>query len=158
VFEFGAPVTGLPRGTGPSVLNSYDTITADIVVPQGGGEDMIVTDCGRFGGFGMYLLKGKPVFVWNLLDLECVRREAPQTQSLGKHRIEYDFKYERLGFATLAFSNIGGPSRPSTGILKVGGQVVATNTLKKTVPLTFPWDKTFNVRSDTGKPVDDGDY
>ena len=40
-------------------------------MPQGGGEGMIVTDGGRFGGYGLYLLKGKPVFLWNLLDLEA---------------------------------------------------------------------------------------
>ena len=38
VFEFAAPLTGLPRGTGPSVLNTSYTITADIEVPQGGAE------------------------------------------------------------------------------------------------------------------------
>ena len=67
------PVTGIPRGTAPSVLNTSYTITAEIDVPQSGAEGMIVTDGGRFGGYGMYLLKGKPVFLWNLLDLKRVR-------------------------------------------------------------------------------------
>jgi hypothetical protein len=53
----GVPVTGIPRGTAPSVLNTSYTITADIDVPQGGGDGMILTDGGRFGGYGMYLLK-----------------------------------------------------------------------------------------------------
>ena len=50
----GVPVTGQPRGTGPDLLNTSYTLTADIDVPQGGGEGMIVTDGGRFGGYGMY--------------------------------------------------------------------------------------------------------
>ncbi len=45
-------------------------------MPEGGGDGMIVTDGGRFGGYGLYLLKGKPVFLWNLLDLKRVRWEG----------------------------------------------------------------------------------
>ena len=37
---------------------------------------MIATMGGRFGGYGLYLLKGKPVFTYNLLDLERYRWEG----------------------------------------------------------------------------------
>ncbi len=37
---------------------------------------MIVTNGGRFGGYALYLLKGKPVFVYNLLDLKRTRWEG----------------------------------------------------------------------------------
>ena len=159
VFDYsGAPVAGIPRGTAPSVLNTSYTITADIDVPRGGAEGMIVTDGGRFGGYGLYLLKGKPVFVWNLLDLERVRWEGAEALAPGKHHLEYDFKYDGLGFATLAFNDISGIGRPGTGTFKVDGKVVSTQTLKRTVPLTLPWDETFDVGSDTGTPVDDRDY
>ena len=159
VFTFsGEPVTGLPRGTGPSVLDTSYTITADIDVPEGGGEGMIVTDGGRFGGYGLYLLKGKPVFLWNLLDLKRVRWEGPDVLAAGKHTLEYDFKYDGLGFATLAFNNISGLGRGGTGTLKVDGKVVATQTMERTVPLTLPWDETCDIGSDTGTPVDDQDY
>ena len=158
VFEFAGPLAGLPRGTGPSVLNTSYTITADIEVPNGGAEGMLVTDGGRFGGYGMYLLKGKPVFVWNLLGLERVRWESPEALTPGKHRIEYDFKYDGLGYATLAFNDISGIGRPGTGIFKVDGKVVSTQVLKRTVPLTLPWDETFDIGSDSGTPVDDKDY
>ena len=78
VFTYsGDPVTGIPTSTAPSLLNTSYTITADIDVPQGGGEGMIVTQGGRFGGYGLYLLKGKPVFTWNLLDLKRVKWQAP---------------------------------------------------------------------------------
>ena len=130
VFTFsGMPITGIPRGTAPSLLNTSYTITADITVPEGGAEGMIVTDGGRFGGYGLYLLKGKPVFLWNLLDLKRVRWEGPDVLAPGKHTLEYDFKYEGLGFATLAFNNISGIGRPGTGTFKVDGKVVATHRL-----------------------------
>jgi len=159
VFTYsGEPVSGIPRGTAPSVLNTSYTIAAEIDVPKGGAEGMIVTDGGRFGGYGLYILKGKPVFLWNLLDLKRVRWEGKEALAPGKHRLEYDFKYDGLGFATLAFNNISGIGRPGTGTLKVDGKAVSTQTLDRTVPLTLPWDETFDIGSDTGTPVDDGDY
>ena len=159
VFTYsGEPIAGIPDGTAPNVLNTSYTITADIDVPQGGAEGMIVTEGGRFGGYGMYLLKGKPVFLWNLLDLKRVRWEGDMPLSSGKHTIEYDFKYNGLGFATLAFNNLSGIGRPGTGTLKVDGKVVSTQTMERTIPLVLPWDETFDIGSDTGTPVDDQDY
>jgi arylsulfatase A-like enzyme len=159
VFNYsGVPVTGQPRGTGPDVLDASYTITAEIDVPEGGADGMIVTRGGRFGGYGLYLLKGKPVFLWNLLDLERVHWEGADALSPGKHTLEYDFKYDGLGLATLAFNNISGLGRSGTGTFKVDGKVVSTQTLKHTVPLTLPWDETLDIGSDTGTPVDDRDY
>ncbi len=159
VFTFsGRPVAGIPRGTAPDFLNTSYTITADIDVPQGGAEGMIVTDGGRFGGYGLYLLKGRPVFLWNLLDLKRVRWEGTDALIPGKHTIEYAFHYDGLGFATLAFNNVSGIGRGGTGTLKVDGKLISTQTLERTVPLTLPWDETFDIGSDTGTPVDDQDY
>jgi len=159
VFTYsGEPVTGIPDGTAPNVLNTSYTITADIEVPQAGAEGIIVTEGGRFGGYGMYLLKGKPVFLWNLLDLKRVRWEGTEALTPGKHTIEYDFKYDGLGFATLAFNNLSGIGRAGAGTLKVDGKVVATQTMDRTIPLVLPWDETFDIGSDTGTPVDDHDY
>jgi arylsulfatase len=92
VFTYSRPVTGLPSSVAPSLLNTSYTITADIDVPQEGAAGMIVTEGGRFGGYGMYLLKGKPVFTWNLLGLKRVRWEGPQALSAGKHTIVFDFQ------------------------------------------------------------------
>lgn len=159
VFVYsGNPVTGIPYSAAPSPLNTSYTITADIEVPEGGAEGMIVTDGGRFAGYGMYLLKGKPVFTWNLLDLKRVKWEGPDALGPGRHTIVYDFKYDGLGFATLAFNNMTGLGRSGTGTLMVDGKVISTQTLDRTIPLTLPWDETFDIGSDTGTPVDDWDY
>jgi arylsulfatase len=154
----GKTVTGIPHGDAPNLLNTSYTITADIDVPQSGTEGMIQTNGGRFGGYGLYLLKGKPVFVWNLLDLKRVRWESPDALSPGKHTIEFDFKYDGLGFATLAFNEMSGLGRGGTGVLKVDGKAVATQTMDRTVPFTLQWDETFDIGADTGTPVDDHDY
>jgi len=159
VFTYtGEPVDGIPGSTAPNVLNTSYTITADIDVPQGGADGMIVTHGGRFGGYGMYLLKGKPIFTWNVLDLKRVRWEGTEALTPGKHTIEYDFKYDGLGFATLAFNNMSGIGRPGTGTFKIDGKVVSTQTMDRTIPLILPWDETFDIGSDTGTPVDDQDY
>ena len=114
VFTYsGEPITGIPSGAAPNLLNTSYTVTADIEVPAGGASGMVVTEGGRFGGYGFYMLNGKPVFTWNLLDLKRVRWEGNTPLTPGKHTIEYDFKYDGLGFATLAFNNISGLGRPA---------------------------------------------
>ena len=159
VFTYsGETVTGIPGGAAPKLLNTSYTITADIEVPQGGVEGIVHTNGGRFGGYGMYLLKSKPVFVWNVLDLKRVRWESPEALAPGKHTVVFDFTYDGLGFATLAFNNTSGIGRMGTGVLKVDGKVVATQTMDRTVPLLLPWDETFDIGADTGTPVDDHDY
>ncbi len=159
LFKFsGEQVSGIPRGTAPSLLNTSYTIVADIVVPQGGAEGMIVTDGGRFGGYGLYLLKSKPVFVWNLLDLKRVRWEGASPLPPGKHTLQFDFKYDGLGSATLAFNNTSGIGRSGTGVFTIDGTEAATQKLETTVPITLPWDETFDIGTDTGTPVDDHDY
>ena len=159
VFTYsGETVTGIPHGDAPSLLNTSYTITAAVDIPHVGAEGMIHTNGGRFGGYGLYLLKGKPVFVWNLLDLKRVRWEGPEALSPGKHTIVFDFKYDGLGFATLAFNNISGIGRPGKGVLSVDGKEVARQTMDRTVPLTLQWDETFDIGADTGTPVEDQDY
>jgi arylsulfatase len=153
----GETVTGIPHGDAPSVLNTSYTITAEVEVPQGGAEGMIHTNGGRFGGYGFYLLKNKPVFTWNLLDVKRERWEGPELTP-GKHTIEFEFKYDGLGFATLAFNSLSGLGRSGTGVLKVDGQPVATHKMERTVPLILQWDETFDIGADTGTPVDDHDY
>jgi len=69
-------MTGLPQGDSPMLLDASYTITADIEVPEGGAEGMILTSGGRFAGYGFYLLKGKPVFLWNLIDLKRPKWKA----------------------------------------------------------------------------------
>jgi hypothetical protein len=98
VFTYTSPIVGIPQGTAPSILNMSFTITADIEVPADGCEGMLVTEGGRFGGWAFYLLKGKPVFVYNLLDLGRPRVESAEALSPGKHTVKFDFTYEGPGF------------------------------------------------------------
>jgi hypothetical protein len=98
------------------------------------------------------------VFVSPLPGLTRVRWQGEQALSPGKHTVVFDFKYDGLGFATLAFNNVSGVGREGTGVLKVDGQMVATQNMAHTVPLTLPIDETFDIGTDTGTPIDDRDY
>jgi hypothetical protein len=108
---------------------------------------MIVTDGGRFGGYGLYLLKGKPVFTYNLLGLERFRWEGREPLTAGKHTLNFDFKYEGPGMA-----------KGGTGALAVDGKEVSSKSIPHTVPALLTIDETFDVGSDTRTPVDDADY
>ena len=157
-FVYTRPVTGIPQGDSPLLLNTSYNIKAEIEVPAGGAEGMLLTSGGRFAGYGFYLLKGKPVFLWNLVDLKRIRWEGPDALAPGKHTLEFDFKYDGLGGGTLAFNNMSGIGQPGTGVLRVDGKEVATHKMEHTLPLILQWDETFDVGSDTGTPVNDQDY
>lgn len=116
---------------------------------------MLVTQGGRFGGYGFYMMKGKPVFVWNLVDLKRVRWEGADTIPAGKHTLEFDFKYEGLGMETLAFGSPSGIGRGGTGVLKVDGKTVSTQSMQQSIPFILQWDENFDIGADTGTPVDD---
>jgi arylsulfatase len=83
-FTYSGELTGLPASTAPSILDKSYTITAEVDIPEGGAEGMIVTQGGRFGGYGLFLSKGefgfgrgKVVFLYNLLDLKRTTWEGP---------------------------------------------------------------------------------
>jgi len=157
-FVYTRPMVGLPQGDSPLLLNTSYTITADIEVPEGGAEGMILTSGGRFAGYGFYLLEGKPVFLWNMIDLERIKWEGPDALTPGKHTVEFDFKYEGLGVGTLMYNNMSGLAQPGTGTLKVDGNVVDTKKMAKTLPMILQWDESFDIGSDTLTGVNDADY
>ena len=157
-FVYTRPMVGLPQGDSPLLLDTSYTVTADIDVPQGGAEGMIVTSGGRFAGYGFYLLNGKPVWLWNLIDLERIKWEGADALTPGRHIVEFDFKYEGMGVGTLAFNSFAGVGRPGTGTLKVDGKVVDTKTMPKTLPMILQWDESFDIGSDTLTGVNDADY
>jgi arylsulfatase len=115
---------------------------------------MIVTQGGRFGGYGFYVLKGRPVFLYNFLDLKRTTWEGPSL-SAGRHTLEFDYTYAGLGMGTLAFNNASGIGRGGTGVLKVDGKEVDKKTIEHSIPLSMPWDENFDIGDDTGTPISD---
>jgi len=157
VFTWTQPITSIPNGDAPSLLNTSYHFKVEVDVPQGGAEGMLITQGGRFAGYGFYLVKNKPVFLWNLVDLKRVRWEGPELTP-GKHTLEFDFKYDGLGMGTMAFGSYAGIGQGGTGVLKVDGKEVVTQTMKRTLPFILAWDESLDIGSDTGTGVNDADY
>ena len=148
VFTYTGGLTGVPNSGAPNILNKSYTITAEVEIPAGGAEGMIVTDGGRFGGYGLFLSKGvagvrrgKPVFLYNLLDLKRTTWTGPELKA-GKHTIVFDFKSDGPGLG-----------KGGTGVLYVDGKEVDRNSLEHTTPITFPEDETFDIGEDTRTPL-----
>ena len=150
VFTYSGELSNVPfPGTGgaPDLLDRSYTITADIEVPQGGAEGMLVTDGGHFGGYGFYLLKGTPVFTWNLIQLEIVKWQGKDALAPGKHTLEFDWKYDGPGLG-----------KGGTGALKVDGKTVDSHPMAHSLGGGLPWSETFSVGIDTCTSVDEKDY
>ena len=115
--------------------------------PQGGAEGMLNTLGGRFGGYGLYLLKGKPVFTYNLLGAGKIPLGRQGGARAGKHTIMFDFKYDGPGMA-----------KGGTGVLSVDGKEVDSKKIPHTIPALMTIDESFDVGVDTRTGVDDKDY
>ena len=59
VFTYSGEIPGLAPSDAPNLLNRSYTITAEVDIPQGGGDGMLATEGGRFGGYGFYILQGQ---------------------------------------------------------------------------------------------------
>ncbi|MGH6891577.1 MAG: sulfatase-like hydrolase/transferase, partial [Dongiaceae bacterium] len=147
VFTYTGEVSNIPKGGAPSVIDRSFTIAAEVEISPGGADGMLVTDGGRFGGYGFYILKGRPVFVYNYANIDRTRWEGKEALAPGKHTIVFDFKYDGIGFG------LGG-----NGTLSVDGKTVDAKRIAKTLPFIFPVDETFDVGVDTRTPIDDRDY
>jgi len=151
-FTYTGENVGIPVANAPSLLNRDYTINAEITVPAEGAEGMIATMGGRFGGYGLYLLKGKPVFVYNLLDLKRYRWEGGvgaedwlgRSLKPGKHTIVFEFKYDGPGFG-----------KGGTGVLSVDGKVLAQQKIEHTIPFLMTIDESLDIGLDTRTGVDD---
>jgi Sulfatase len=147
VFTYAGVNPGIATSNAPSLLARSYTITAEVDVPEGGGDGMIVTQGGRWGGYGLYILNGKPVFDYNMLILAQYHWEGQQPLSAGKHTIVFDYTYDGPG-----------PAKGGTGVLKVDGQVVDTQKQANSIAFLAVSDETFDVGIDTRTGVNDKDY
>ncbi len=143
-FTYSGTLANVPGSTAPNILNKSYTITAEVTIPEGGAEGMIVTEGGRFGGYGLFLSKGvagvrhgKVVFLYNLLDLKRTIWSGPELPP-GKHTIVFDYKIDGPGLG-----------KGGTGVLMVDGKEVDRQTMEHGTPITFAEDETFDVGMDT---------
>jgi hypothetical protein len=147
VFTYTGVNSGIALANSPNIIGRSYKITAEVEVPEGGGDGVIGTVGGRWGGWGLYLLKGKPVFNYNMLTLAQYQWVAPDALTPGKHTIVFDYTYDGPGIA-----------KGGSGELSVDGAVVATGKQANSIAFLQVSDETFDVGVDTRTEINAKDY
>jgi arylsulfatase len=139
----------MSRVTENTVLNlknkSY-SITAEVVVPEGGANGVIAAQGGAFGGWSLYLLDGVPTHCYNLLGLAMVKATGTEPVPTGTHQIRVEFSYDGEGLAK------GGDTT-----LYVNGSQVGSARQEASIPMLFSGDETLDLGGDHATSVSD-DY
>ena len=126
------------------IKNKSHAITAQVDVPEGGADGVIVAQGGAFGGWTLYALEGKPVYCYNLFGIRRFKVYGEADLPVGEHQVRLEFSYDG-----------GGLGRGGTATLYVDGSKVGETRIDATVPMMFSGDETTDVGSDTGTPVTD---
>jgi arylsulfatase len=126
------------------VKNKSHSVTAEIVVPDGGASGVIVAQGGAFGGFSLYAHEGKPAYCYNLFGVQRFKIYGKDELTAGEHQVRMEFTYDG-----------GGVGKGGAVGLFVDGQKVGEGRVDATVPMVFSADETTDVGSDGGTPVSD---
>jgi arylsulfatase len=135
-------MTGMTENVFLSIKNRSKTVTAEVEVPEGGGNGIIIAQGGRFGGWSLYVKDGKPAYDYNFLGMERYTVAANQTLEPGSHTIRFEFAYDG-----------GGAGKGGTGTLYVDDAKVAEGRIERTQPAIFSADETADVGIDLATPV-----
>jgi arylsulfatase A-like enzyme len=146
VFTFYSGQVRIPEGSAPDLKNKSYKIAADVEIPENGAEGVIATQGGRFNGWGLYLLEGKPTFHYNLVGVQRTTVADRNNLAPGKHSIVVDFKYDGPGIG-----------KGGTAALIVDDKEVASANIPRTIPFRISADETLDFGEDTGTPVSE-DY
>jgi arylsulfatase len=141
-FTFYPGLVQLQTGAAPSILNRSFAVTAEIEVPRGGGNGMLMTHGGRQAGYGLFLDAGRPTFVYNFLGIErfVITAEAPLAQ--GRHVLRAEFTREG--------------NRPGSGgtlTLFAGDRRIGQGTIARTMPARMQIDEGLDIGLDDGTPL-----
>jgi len=135
-------MTGMLESVFINVKNRSKTITAEVEVPQGGGNGTIIAQGGRFGGWSLYVKNGVPTYDYNFLGLQRTSVAAAKPLAPGKATIRFDFAYDG-----------GGPGKGGMGTLFVNDEKVAEGRIANTQAGIFSADETADIGIDLGTPV-----
>jgi arylsulfatase A-like enzyme len=126
--------------------NRSHAVTAEVDVPDGGGNGVIVAQGGAFGGWSLYIRGGIPTYCYNLFGLQRFKTAAATPLSDGRHQVRMEFVYDG-----------GGLGKGGTVRLFVDGDQAGEGRVDATVPMVFSADETTDVGTDSATPVSD-DY
>jgi len=125
-----------------NIKNKSVTIVADVEVPAGGGEGVILAQGGRFGGWSLYLKDGKPTYSYNYLGMQRSSVTAQDPLPAGKATVRLEFAYDG-----------GGMGKGGVGTLYVNDQQVGSGRIERTQAMIFSADETADVGIDGATPV-----
>jgi arylsulfatase A-like enzyme len=128
------------------VKNKSHSVTAQLIVPDGNAQGVIVAQGGAFGGWSLYATEGRPAYCYNLFGLQRFKVYGEEPIPAGEHQVRAEFAYDG-----------GGLAKGGTVTLYVDGGKVGEGRVEGTVPMLFSADETTDVGSDGGTPVSD-DY
>jgi arylsulfatase len=135
-------MTGMMENTFINVKGRSKLVTAEVEIPQGGANGVILAQGGRFGGWSLYLTDGRPAYTYNWVGLERYSLTAPDPLPAGRATIEVDFVYDG-----------GGRGKGGTATLSVNGSKVAEGRIEKTNAFVFSSDEGADVGTDEDTPV-----
>jgi arylsulfatase len=133
---------GMSENVFINTKNRSHTITADLTIPEGGANGVILCQAGRFGGWSLYLKDGKPIYTYNFLGLKRDTIAAKEPIPAGKTTIRYEFVYDGNGLG-----------KGGLGTILVNGQKVAEGRIERTQPMIFSADEGADVGEDGETPV-----
>jgi arylsulfatase len=121
-------------------------VSADLVIPDGGGQGVIIAQGGAFAGWSLYLNEGRPKYCHNLAGLRRFYVEADAEMPAGAHQLRMEFAYDG-----------GGLAKGGLVTLYVDGGKVGEGRVDATVPMIYSGDETCDIGFDSGTPVSE-DY
>jgi arylsulfatase len=141
-LTLAAGMVGMSENVFINVKNRSFSIDAEVEVPEGGANGVILAQAGRFGGWSLYLKEGKPTYCYNFLGLQQFKVAAPQALAAGKATVRMNFDYDG-----------GGIGKGGTATLLVNGGVAASGRIDRTQGMIFSADETAGVGVDDATPV-----
>ena len=138
---------GMGRLSENSVLvikNKSHAVTAQVEVPEGGGEGVVIAQGGAYAGWSLYLHEGRPVYCYNFFGLQRFKIAGEQPVPAGEHQIRMEFAYDG-----------GGLAKGGDVTLHLDGDKVGEGRVEHTVPMAFSGDETTDLGVDSATPVSD---
>jgi len=136
---------GMMENTFMNIKNRSFSITAELNIPKGGANGVILTQGGRFGGWSLYMKDGKPEFTYNFLGLERYVVSGSEKLPEGPVTVKLDFVYDG-----------DGRGKGGKATIYVDDKAIADARVEKTQPNIFSADETADVGLDNQTPVAEG--
>ena len=142
-FEFRGDVENVLSGMIPRIYNHSYSISADLVIPEGGAEGVIVAEADHLGGFSLFVDDGKLTHTYSMMGVFVFRQVAKEELPEGEVSVRMDFAADE--------------AKPATGgevTLFIGDQAVGKGRMDHTVPIRFSGYAGMDIGRDNGGVVD----